>query len=402
MRSRAARLFSSVLACIALGAAAFFLNVTEHGLHGRRTAVREFDRRAREGATRISEARAGQQAYVAAGQSASVSMPKVAALISETADTVDGLRRLAASNEARMALLAASATIAEFANIDKRARDYLSADQLLMASDVVFAEGGDASANAAQQIESARLAELLAFDVHEADRRRLEAYTMGGATGFTALILLVLSIGRGQRAHGRTGSDISLSSEHGPADPSPGESERPHLAPVPAIREDAPDRAALALNAAAELCTEFGRLRDLSGLKRLLARSAGAMDARGLVVWLGSADGADLRPVAAHGYSDQVLALMRPVPRNADNAAAAAYRTGALQSVPAKPGTSLGAVVAPIVGADGCMGAFAAEIKDNGEVSETVHALASIFAAQLAGILSPAQADAPGVEAASA
>jgi hypothetical protein len=42
--------------------------------------------------------------------------------------------------------------------------------------------------------------------------------------------------------------------------------------------------------------------------------------------------GADLQPVIAHGYSDQVLSLMRPVARTADNAAAAAYRSGRCKS----------------------------------------------------------------------
>jgi hypothetical protein len=91
--------------------------------------------------------------------------------------------------------------------------------------------------------------------------------------------------------------------------------------------------------------------------------------------------------VLAHGYSDQVLSLMRPVPRSADNAAAAAYRSGALQTVMARPGTPLGAVVAPLLAADGCIGALTAEVRDGGEQSEQVQALASIFAAQLAGIL---------------
>ena len=142
-----------------------------------------------------------------------------------------------------------------------------------------------------------------------------------------------------------------------------------------------------ALKAAADLCTAFGRIHDLAELKMLLGRAARLMNANGLVVWLGSASGVDLQPVIAHGYSDQVLSLMRPVPRSADNAAAAAYRTGALQTVPSRPGSAPGALVAPLLSADGCIGALTAEVKDGNEKSEQVQALASIFAAQLAGIL---------------
>jgi GAF domain-containing protein len=44
-------------------------------------------------------------------------------------------------------------------------------------------------------------------------------------------------------------------------------------------------------------------------------------------------------------------------------------------------------VVAPILAADGCIGALSAEIRDGGETSDSVQALAVIFAAQLAGVL---------------
>jgi GAF domain-containing protein len=44
-------------------------------------------------------------------------------------------------------------------------------------------------------------------------------------------------------------------------------------------------------------------------------------------------------------------------------------------------------VVAPVVSADGCIGVLSAEIRDGGEASETVQALAAIIAAQLAGVL---------------
>jgi hypothetical protein len=122
-------------------------------------------------------------------------------------------------------------------------------------------------------------------------------------------------------------------------------------------------------------------------LTSLLARVADVMDASGLVVWIGSVAGADLRPVLAHGYSERALARMTAVPRTGDNAAAAAYRTGAMQIVLARPGTSSGALVAPLLTPEGCIGALTAEIKGGSETSDTVQALAAIFAAQLASLL---------------
>src|SRR5207302_10044296 len=64
--------------------------------------------------------------------------------------------------------------------------------------------------------------------------------------------------------------------------------------------------------------------------------------------------------------------------------------SGALQIVLTRPGTSPGAVVAPLLSPDGCIGALTAEIRDRGETSDSVQALAAIFAAQLVGMLSGA------------
>jgi hypothetical protein len=86
---------------------------------------------------------------------------------------------------------------------------------------------------------------------------------------------------------------------------------------------------------------------------------------------------------------------MPAVPRSADNAAAAAYRTGSQQIVLSRPGGAPGAIVAPILGADGCIGALTAEIKDGGEGSEAVQAVTTIVAAHLASVLAGNTADVP-------
>src|SRR5262245_3331458 len=136
-------------------------------------------------------------------------------------------------------------------------------------------------------------------------------------------------------------------------------------------------------------------MRDVDDLQRLLGRAATAMDASGVMVWVGEPGGGELRAVLSHGYSSATLAHIPAVPRTADNAAAAAFRSAKLQIVVARPGTSTGALVAPILSADGCVGALSAEIRHGAETSETVQALAEIFAAHLAGVLSqpPAGAD---------
>jgi hypothetical protein len=142
------------------------------------------------------------------------------------------------------------------------------------------------------------------------------------------------------------------------------------------------------LKLAAELCNELARVNTSPDLTALLARVADALDAKGLVIWAAEAPGAsDLRPVLAHGYPREALGRMATVPRSADNAVAAAYRTAALQIVLARPGLSHGAIVAPLLAPEGCIGALTAEIKGGSETSDAVQALASLFAAQLASIV---------------
>jgi GAF domain-containing protein len=400
--SRAARLTLSATAWMALGAAAFFVVTTEQKVADRRNALRTFDRQAREAAVALADARAAQQAYVAAGQSSEYWIPKVATIVQEAGTMVDTLRGTAVSAAAGQALIDAASAVTEFGNVDKRVRDYLKADESLMASDVVFSEGTVAASRAAAQVETGRLAEHQAFDADEATLRRLEAYAIGGAAGLSGLILLILGLARGSGSQAsvvlESETPPKVDEDELPLRESPGSLGRmaakapPQSASIPPSAAPAPS--SLALKAAAALCTEFGRIRDLGELKMLLGRAARVMDANGLVVWLGNADGVDLQPVIAHGYSDQVLSLMRPVARTADNAAAAAYRSGALQTVASRAGSPLGAIVAPLLSADGCIGALTAEVKDGNEKSEQVQALASIFAAQLAGILASSAASA--------
>ena len=74
---------------------------------------------------------------------------------------------------------------------------------------------------------------------------------------------------------------------------------------------------------------------------------------------------------------------MGPVSTEANNATAVAWRTGELQAVEGEPGAP-GALVAPIVTPEGCVGVLAAELGDEREARADIRALTTIFAAQLA------------------
>jgi hypothetical protein len=405
MRSRTARLTLGAIAVVIFGAAAFFLFTSETQIANQQRLQRTFDVRVREAAGALADLRAAQQAYVAAGQGIAFWVPKVAATAETAANTVAALRESATSRTAQASLADAAAAIAEFATVDKRARDYLQSGEELMAADVVFTEGGETAATAGRQVEAARLSESQAFDASEAALRRQEAAALAtaGIAGAFAMLWLALA---GPAAK-PTVAPIRLSAQATTL-------AEPRVARAPAVSVDggglsiregppivttAPARViSPLLTAAAALCTDFGRVRDFEELGDLLARAAQVVEASGLVVWLGNTAGADLRPVLAHGYSAQAIARMPAVPRSSQNAAAAAYRTGVLQIVLSRPGGATGAIVAPLLSADGCIGALSIEIAGGGETSDSVQALAAIFAAQLAGVLSVPAADAAPAE----
>ena len=373
-----------MLALVAIGAAAFRLNRSEQHISQLTASLRAFDQHARDSSDALVDARVGQQAYVAAGQGVAFWFGKTdAAVLSATA----GLTALgeSAGASARTAIDEAGATVTEFSSIDKRVRDYLKSGQQLMAGDVIFTEGSDAAATAVRQIETARQAQHQAVDGDVAALRKQQMLTAGVAAGVIGLIVLLLVPVPRARAL-EAAADTGTSS--GP-DAVQTIASTAAVAPVAPMTSRAQESV---FKAATDVATDFGRVRDLDELTRVLGRAAEVMDASGLMVWAGGAGGGDLRPVLAHGYNAQMIARIPPVPRSADNAAAAAYRSGTLQIVLSRPGGSSGAIVAPILSADGCIGALSAEIRSGGETSESVQALAAIFAAYLAGVLSTAPA----------
>lgn len=386
MRSAALRAAIGATACIALGAGAILLFQSEQRIAQLTVSLRTFDQRAREAADALIDARVAQQAYVAAGQGIGFWMPKVTST-TEAANAAIATLRESASAPAQPLLEQAAAAAGEFGAIEQRVREYLKTSQLLMAGDVIFTEGGETAASAARLVEAARQAEHQAYDGATAALRKEEATIAAAATGIAALAVLLL-VPRGRR-------EATPDAVAEPA-PSIARAVPVRAQPQPAAAMPTPSTsssAAATFKQAAALATDLGRVRDADDLRRALGRAADAMDASGVMVWLGSPAGGDLRVVLAHGYPSDVLARIPPVPRSADNAAAAAYRSAALQIVLARPGRANGAVVAPILAPEGCIGAVSAEIRHGGETSDGVQAMAEIAAAQLAGVLAQAPAE---------
>jgi len=137
------------------------------------------------------------------------------------------------------------------------------------------------------------------------------------------------------------------------------------------------------LSDVAQLCTELCRVLETREVTPLLKHVAEMLDAIGLIVWVWDPQRTALKPALAHGYSDEVLASLPRVRRDTDNATAASFRSAQTHIVNGKDLAS-GAVVVPLMTPAGCTGVFAVELRHGGEQRESVRALATIFAAQLA------------------
>jgi len=373
MRSRWVRLTSCVLAFAASGGAVFFIALSEQHLARRRDAVRSFNTAVRDVINGVADVRMSQAAFVATGQDVAFRAPKATAAAENVVGSVTLLRSAATTEGARVALDAAATKATLFAGIGQRAREYLEQDMPEMASDVVLFDGAETAAALVGQIEAGRAAEQQAADADEASRRKREAVAAAAAAAIALLSILFLT----PRVN-PAGSSIA-----------PQEPELP--AATSSSVEDSLSRASVrpagaSLRAVSKLCTDFGRVSDVEGLNSVLGEAASLMETSGLIVWVGSPDGAELQPALAHGYTQEMLARMPTLRRSADNATAAAFRSGKLQVVLAQGSTS-GAIVAPMLSSRGCVGVISAETRRGAETSESLQAMAAIVATQLAGIL---------------
>ena len=67
--------------------------------------------------------------------------------------------------------------------------------------------------------------------------------------------------------------------------------------------------------------------------RALLARAAGVLNARGVIVWVADRQGASLYPMFTHGYPAAVLHRLGSISTDANNATAASWRSGELTAV---------------------------------------------------------------------
>ena len=110
------------------------------------------------------------------------------------------------------------------------------------------------------------------------------------------------------------------------------------------------------------------------------------MNASGLIIWVNDENARALQPVLGHGYAPGTLQRIGSIPQVGANPTSTAFSTKRIQVVESE-GSDSGALAAPLMVSERCIGVLSAELREGWESSGAVQATASIVAAQLAPLL---------------
>jgi hypothetical protein len=313
-----------------------------------------------------------QQSYVVPGQLDQRWFERMSSLVRELYDTASALGPRLRSADAQSSLRAVGDATERLIAADTRARENLRLGQPLMAADVIFSDGRSTLDLMAERLRDLRSAEASMMQAGYAALTRQRWLTLGSVSVlWIAGLLLLLPSSVPHRQSGESIRDVSPAVTESPAQP--------------AITELAQPSTSIDLAATAELCTALSRVSATSELQVLLERAAGILDAPGIILWIGAGD--ELFAVTAHGYRPEIISALGPITRTADNATAAAWRTGQVTTV-AADGAGSGAIVAPMFRPDACIGVLAIEVRHGREHDPASRAVAAVIASQLATAVS--------------
>lgn len=415
--SRTLRILLLMAAFGAALAGSFVVYKAERARTEAEQAAAVFDAQTRAVLDEVGRLRGAQQAYVAQGQGAPYWMREAEAALASVDRGVAELAQVASSDATRSAVQAAGASLEQFRTLDTRARRFVDNGQPLVASDVIFTDSLAAVTAASTHLKTAA-------DSERAERRAeagamatraLYAAAGAGAVLLLAVMLLVpvpepeVDVLTAMRALTETGQVKPSTTAQAPA-----QAPRPKYEPVGDAESSArlvartpveppapppapePPRPSISLNEASRVCAELARVTSAGDIPGLLARAAAVIGARGVIVWVADEQGVVLYPLFTHGYPHAVLTRLGTLSAEANNATAAAWRAGDLTVVESTTDAP-GAIVAPIVTSQGCVGVLAAELASGGENRDEVRAMAVIFAAQLATVVTPVTAAESGL-----
>ena len=378
MHSRPIRLLIVVIGIFIGLTAGYFLKNIDTDLNAHRAATDTVREQAAWLSSTIADIRAGQFAYVARGQGETFWMSHVESLMPVLQKQATAFSASLTAPGAQAAFEPALAALENFRTLDAKVREFVQSGSSLLAADMIFSDGLEAMTTASTQVTAALQEEVRHRHNSMASLRNRQIAVLGGGAGVLFLLIVGLAL---------TGAAASAAKE-------------PEIATAPApepVRFEAPlpkARAAVTprLLTTAQLCGELARVAESRQLPSLLERAAKVLDASGIIVWVAEPSRQTLVPAMSHGYEPKVVSRMGRIHRDANNAAAAAYRSSAVRTV-AGDGFTSGAVIVPLMTSEGCVGVMSAEMKSGSEKDESAQALATIFASQLATLVAtPAEA----------
>ena len=386
----------------------------------------------------IDDSRTAQQAYLAEGQGLDFWEAKFAEALAGVTQGLTALRARAEGQPSAIeALDAADRALKVYEGVDRKIRGFVEDDTTLMAADAVYEDGLKTAGVIRSSVEQAHAA-LVGPARTGYDERGLQYMIAAGAAGAGILVSLLL-LPTGRRAepavelHAPEGSlhlgerqprgeavtmradaadtmrgsvstttaraessppTSAIASRTAPAVaapvPLPTPAPSPAPSPVAAATADTRRGSAVvgdeALDATAKVCTDLARVKDADELRDALGRAARLLDASGVIVWVTEAGGKSLKPLLTYGYPEEALRRIPTLPRDADNATAAAWRDAVTHVVDATD-SAPGAIAVPLLVPQGCVGVLAAEIGHGREAAVATRALAQIVAAQLAVLI---------------
>lgn len=335
--------------------------------------------------TSISTIASAQQAYTDYGRRDVASLTRVSLLVDRITTDAAGLRATRQSSASSERLEEFWTALSALMSAESRARERLAGGDDPGAAEAILASAREHVNALSSSLRAFRATELQSYLAARAAAALRSRVAFGVLAALWACGLVAFAVSPWRRA----AQDDRAVRAADVRDPPPAPAV---IEPAPAVAEPAPS---IDLRAAAALSADLSQLTDQNAIPALLARAANILGARGLIIWMGA--GAELFAVAAHGYDEALLARIRPIPRQADNVTAAAWRQGDLLTLPADA-DGVGAIVAPLLGPDGCAGVLAAEVSGRREQDQATLAMAMIVASQFAGVLAawPAASTADG------
>ena len=318
----------------------------------------------------LDDVREAQAGYVAAGQGAAFWMNRFDEALTRVEGTLRERQQTTASTGALAHYDSAIEQLTALGASDRRARNYVSNGQLILASDVVYVESLEILNRMRADVTAARDTEVFASRQLLAQQTQFRQAVVGGALVFTLLVAVI--------AFRKIGAI-------------PVEAPAAAVVTTPPVTPPAPVSASTGLGDTADVCVDLARLLDGRDLPALVERAASAIGAKGLVLWVIDADRSGLRATLGHGYSERMLQRLGTLPVSADNVTSVACRTLQPQVVPSANADASGAIAVPLISSSGCVGVLAAEVRGLAAGDHHVTA-ARLIGAQLSAVITPTAA----------